>query len=79
LSSDAARINVGADVDQDGLPDAYETANRLDSSDPSDANGDADKDGVPNKQEYLAGTDPQDPLSFPENRAGGESRDRHPA
>jgi hypothetical protein len=59
-------INL-TDRDGDGLPDAWETANGLNPSDPTGVNGgagDADADGFTNMQEYLAGTDPRDAASF---------------
>lgn len=52
-----------ADNDEDGMPDAWETANGLDSGDPSDAALDSDGDGQSNLDEYLAGTDPQSAAS----------------
>jgi hypothetical protein len=42
-----------ADTDQDGMPDAWEKANKLDAKNPKDRNGDADKDGYTNLEEYL--------------------------
>ena len=51
------------DSDNDGIPDAFETANRLDPLNPADASGDLDGDGFTNLQEFLAGTDPNDPAS----------------
>ncbi len=41
------------DTDQDGMPDAWEKANKLDPSDPQDRNADADQDGFTNLEEYL--------------------------
>lgn len=53
------------DSDEDGLPDVWETANKLDPNDPADADTDADNDGFTNAQEYQAKTDPNDPKSHP--------------
>ncbi len=43
-----------ADSDRDGMPDAWERANKLDPSNPADGNWDQDKDGYTNLEEYLA-------------------------
>jgi hypothetical protein len=43
------------DIDQDGMPNAWEKAHKLDPSDPEDRNQDADKDGFTNLEEYLNG------------------------
>jgi hypothetical protein len=43
---------AGFDTDQDGMPDAWETARKLDPKQ-SDNNGDEDKDGYTNLEEYL--------------------------
>lgn len=51
------------DNDNDGMPDAWENANGLNSGSPADASLDSDHDGMTNLQEYLAGTDPQDAAS----------------
>jgi hypothetical protein len=53
-----------ADIDGDGLPDLWESANGLNPLLADDADGDADHDGVSNRDEYLAGTDPQNPQSY---------------
>lgn len=50
-----------ADMDGDGMSDAFENlyaADGLNPNDNSDANGDIDGDGVTNLGEFLAGTDP---------------------
>ena len=52
-----------ADSDVDGLPDIWEIAYGLDSTNQVDAIADADGDGISNYQEYLAGTDPTNALS----------------
>lgn len=57
----AANVPAIIDTDGDGIPDAYELANGLDSNNPADAALDADGDGFTNKAEFLAGTNPQDP------------------
>jgi hypothetical protein len=53
------------DDDNDGMPDAFETANGLNPLDAADASQDADGDGFTNLEEFQAGTDPQDPHSRP--------------
>ncbi len=51
------------DADDDGLPDAWETANGLSATDPADAAGDADGDGRTAAEEWAAGTDPRSAAS----------------
>ena len=41
------------DIDQDGMPDAWEISNELDPHDADDRNGDHNKDGYTNLEEYL--------------------------
>jgi hypothetical protein len=48
--------SAGADLDSDGMADAWETTHSL-----TDPNGDEDGDGATNYEEYMAGTDPNDP------------------
>ena len=63
LSASAFAIIV-LDSDGDGLPDDWETANGLNSSDPNDPGADSDGDSMTNGEEYIAGTDPQDEESY---------------
>jgi hypothetical protein len=42
-----------ADSDHDGMPDAWESAHRLDPQNPQDGAGDRDNDGYTNVEEYL--------------------------
>jgi hypothetical protein len=51
------------DGDDDGMPDAWETANGFDPSNSADALLDADSDGASNLIEYRSGTDPRNGLS----------------
>lgn len=48
------------DTDEDGMPDAWETANGLNPSSAGDATLDPDADTVSNVREFLAATNPQD-------------------
>jgi hypothetical protein len=56
-------VEIVADRDQDGLPDAWETQNGFNSANPQDAAQDRDQDGMSNLAEYMAGLDPSDPAS----------------
>ena len=62
-SAGSITITGSADTDGDGLPDAWESANGLDFSDPGDALLDSDSDGLINLDEYANLTDPQNPDS----------------
>lgn len=58
-------VAVGADVDGDGMEDAWETLHGLNPSDGDDAFADLDGDRVPNLWEFDRGTLPDDVSSFP--------------
>jgi pectate lyase len=59
------------DDDKDGMPNEWEQANGLNSSNAADGSQDADNDGYTNVEEYLNGTDPR--------VAGGDVIDPPPA
>jgi hypothetical protein len=68
-SPTAGRVNaiLEPDADDDGLPDAWESAHNLDPSSAVEENGpegDPDEDGFANIEEYLSGTNPRDSASF---------------
>jgi hypothetical protein len=63
LSSNAF-LNILADSDGDGIPDAYEIDYGLSPTNSLDAALDADGDGVSNRAEYDSGTNPTNALSF---------------
>lgn len=50
-----------ADADNDGLPDAWETANGLNPKDASDATTDLNGDGYTNIEDFINGLDPRAP------------------
>ena len=54
---------AGADTDNDGMPDSWETLYTFLINNPADAHLDADGDGQTNLDEYRAGTHPRDPNS----------------
>src|SRR3569832_1702689 len=56
--NDGVCDDVDSDDDNDGMPDAWETAHGLHPLDASDAQQDADGDFVSNYQEYKYGSDP---------------------
>ncbi|MBL1276202.1 MAG: hypothetical protein COB30_008945 [Ectothiorhodospiraceae bacterium] len=53
--------NTDGDDDNDGIPDAYELANGLNSLNPTDATSDKDNDGLTNLYEYQIGTKANNP------------------
>jgi hypothetical protein len=58
-----ADLVVDVDLDQDGLPDTWESAHGLNPT-VADAHEDSDGDGFTNAQEYETGTDPADTDSY---------------
>lgn len=56
--------SVDLDLDDDGIPNAWELANALNPTNAADATQDADGDGVDNHDEYVADTDPQNSNAF---------------
>ncbi len=54
-----AITSQGADTDSDGMPDLWESAHSLVSTNPADAGTDADSDGYSNADEYRSGTNPR--------------------
>ena len=57
LVSRRVQVESSGDLDGDGLPDSYETANGLNPADAVDALEDRDGDGLTALEEYNAGTD----------------------
>ena len=56
---------VGADSDNDGMPDKWEKDFGFDPNDPRDAKGDLDKDLFSNHEEFTSSTNPESPKSYP--------------
>ncbi|MCX6879883.1 MAG: Ig-like domain-containing protein [Verrucomicrobia bacterium] len=63
--ADANSFTMITDADGDGMDDAWESANGLSSSDPTDVFADNDNDRFPNGYEYRRGTDPRVATSVP--------------
>ncbi|MBA4389152.1 MAG: hypothetical protein C0404_14360, partial [Verrucomicrobia bacterium] len=63
FDADGIPDSIDPDDDNDGIPDAWESANGLNQRNASDAAQDADGDGMTNLQEYVAGTDPANAAS----------------
>jgi predicted esterase len=64
LASPAVRLSGLADVDNDRLPDAWETEYGLNPGVPSELTVDSDGDGRTDRDEYLAGTHPRERTDF---------------
>ncbi len=64
-TSDPINVTIIPDADRDGLPDSWEAANGLSSSDFSDALADTDGDRIPNLWEHRLDTNPNEALSRP--------------
>jgi hypothetical protein len=57
-------LAAAPDADGDGMPDAWETANKLNPNDPADGAMDSDKDGYTNIEEFLNQSDPQEYVDY---------------
>ena len=64
VSPGTYNIIILPDVDGDGIPDLWETANSFNPNSSADAGVDTDGDGMGNRAEYIAGTNPRDPASY---------------
>ncbi len=62
-------LTAGADKDNDGISDNWETAHGLNPASDADADQDPDQDGLPNRCEFQVGTDPRNS----DTDDGGES------
>lgn len=65
LVSSLASIASAADVDGDGMEDAWESSNGLNPANAADAFADKDGDRIPNLWEYVRGTEPDLATSIP--------------
>ena len=59
-----ASIPAPVDVDNDGMPDAWERRHGLDPTDPADYVDDPDGDGYLNIEEYLNSTNPREFIDY---------------
>jgi hypothetical protein len=69
---DAGEVKFKPDSDNDGMPDADETANGTNPDDPSDADADADGDGLSNGDEVAGGSNVNNPDSDGDGVSDGE-------
>lgn len=70
LDEDFSGDVCDADVDNDGMPGSFESANKLDDRNPADALQDPDEDTASNLLESVLKTDPNNPNSRPFVPAG---------